>query len=121
VFGVRARCGDDRLEPRLLGGQRIEVGIRLGISGVHFIEFFLRGEYFAQRRFHFLAHGLDRVELRLLLQVADADVRRCCTSPSYSLSAPAMMRSTVDLPEPFRPSRPIFAPGKKLREMSLMI
>src|SRR5665647_29048 len=46
---------------------------------------------------------------------------KCCTSPSYSLSTFAMMRSTVDLPEPFRPSRPIFAPGKKLSEMSLMI
>jgi hypothetical protein len=38
-----------------------------------------------------------------------------------SLSMPAMMRSTVDLPEPFKPSRPILAPGKKLREMSLRI
>ena len=32
-----------------------------------------------------------------------------------------MMRSTVDLPAPLTPSRPIFAPGKKLSEMSLMI
>src|SRR5512136_222561 len=32
-----------------------------------------------------------------------------------------MMRSTVDLPEPFSPSSPILAPGKKEREMSLMI
>jgi len=40
-------------------------------------------------------------------------------SPSYSLSTPAMMRSSVDLPEPFRPSTPILAPGKKLKEMSL--
>jgi hypothetical protein len=38
-----------------------------------------------------------------------------------SLSTPAMMRSTVDLPEPLRPSRPILAPGKKDSEMSLMI
>src|SRR5512146_2439304 len=44
-----------------------------------------------------------------------------CTSPSYSLSTPAMMRMTVDLPEPFKPSRPILAPGKKEREMFLMI
>ena len=29
-----------------------------------------------------------------------------------------MIRSSVDLPEPFRPSTPILAPGKKLREMS---
>jgi hypothetical protein len=32
-----------------------------------------------------------------------------------------MIFSTVDLPEPLRPSRPILAPGKKDREMSLMI
>ena len=42
-------------------------------------------------------------------------------SPLKSLSTPAMMRSTVDLPEPLRPSRPILAPGKNDSEMSLMI
>jgi hypothetical protein len=42
-------------------------------------------------------------------------------SPSWSWSTPAMMRSTVDLPAPFRPSRPILAPGKKDSEMSLMM
>ena len=40
-------------------------------------------------------------------------------SPSNSLSSPAMMRSSVDLPEPFRPSTPILAPGKNDSEMSL--
>jgi hypothetical protein len=33
----------------------------------------------------------------------------------------AMIFSKVDLPEPFKPSTPILAPGKKLREMSLRI
>src|SRR6478609_598041 len=42
-------------------------------------------------------------------------------SPSKSLSTPAMIFSSVDLPEPFRPSTPILAPGKKLSEMSLRI
>jgi hypothetical protein len=32
-----------------------------------------------------------------------------------------MILSSVDLPEPFRPSTPILAPGKKDSEMSLMI
>jgi hypothetical protein len=36
----------------------------------------------------------------------------------YSVSRPAMIRSSVDLPEPFRPRTPIFAPGRKLSEMS---
>src|ERR1700761_9746316 len=42
-------------------------------------------------------------------------------SPSYSLSTPAMIFSSVDLPEPFRPSTPILAPGKKLRDTPLRI
>ena len=31
------------------------------------------------------------------------------------------MRSNVDLPAPFRPSTPIFAPGKKCKEISFKI
>ena len=42
-------------------------------------------------------------------------------SPSKSLSTPAMMRSRLDLPEPFRPSTPILAPGKNESEISLRI
>ena len=42
-------------------------------------------------------------------------------SPSNSLSTPAMILSSEDLPEPFRPSTPILAPGKKLREISFKI
>ncbi len=42
-------------------------------------------------------------------------------SPRMSVSTPAMMRSSVDLPEPFRPSTPILAPGKKDSEMSFRI
>ncbi|MNC86379.1 hypothetical protein D3C83_20330 [compost metagenome] len=40
-------------------------------------------------------------------------------SPSMSRSSPAMILRRLDLPEPFNPSTPIFAPGKKEREMSL--
>ena len=42
-------------------------------------------------------------------------------SPAKSVSTPAMIFSTVDLPAPLRPSRPILAPGKNDSEMSLMI
>ena len=31
---------------------------------------------------------------------------------------PAMILSRVDLPEPLKPSTPILAPGKKLKQMS---
>src|SRR3954471_8138678 len=40
-------------------------------------------------------------------------------SPSWSLSSPAMMRNRLDLPDPFRPSTPILAPGKNDSEISL--
>ena len=36
-------------------------------------------------------------------------------SPVNSLSSPAMMRRTVDLPAPFSPRMPILAPGKNER------
>ncbi len=42
-------------------------------------------------------------------------------SPSMSLSRPAMIFNSVDLPEPLRPSTPILAPGKKDSEMSFRI
>ena len=52
-----------------------------------------------------------------------AGSRRGCrsaarASPSMLVSTPAMIFSSVDLPEPLRPSTPILAPGKKDREMS---
>ena len=39
-------------------------------------------------------------------------------SPSISLSMPAMILNSEDLPAPFSPRTPILAPGKKLRLMS---
>jgi hypothetical protein len=52
-----------------------------------------------------------RVELRLLRQVADG---RALGEPRLAgelLVEPAMIRSSVDLPEPFGPSTPILASG----------
>ena len=39
-------------------------------------------------------------------------------SPRNSVSCPAMIRSSVDLPAPLGPSTPIFAPGRNESEMS---
>ena len=39
-------------------------------------------------------------------------------SPMKSLSCPAMIRSSVDFPEPFGPSTPILAPGQEGEQMS---
>ena len=36
-----------------------------------------------------------------------------CASPRNSVSRPAMIRSSVDLPDPLGPSTPILAPGRK--------
>jgi len=61
------------------------------------------------------------VEFRLLRQVTDADAGlRTRLAVDVPVDA-AMMRSNVDLPEPLRPSTPIFAPGKKERLMSRRI
>jgi hypothetical protein len=69
---------------------------------------FLGGEHFAQTFFH--GRHVFGVELRSL--VADLDVRQVLYLAVVFLSTPAMMRSTVDLPEPFRPSRPIWRRGR---------
>jgi hypothetical protein len=39
-------------------------------------------------------------------------------SPFDGVSRPAMIRSTLDLPAPFGPTTPIFAPGRKARVTS---
>ena len=69
----------------------------------------------------FLYDGADvlgGVERRLLLQEADLDAGlRARFALELRVDA-AMILSSVDLPEPFKPRTPIFAPGKKLRLMS---
>ena len=63
--------------------------------------------------FHDIAHDIERgIELRLLLR----DSRRWHRRParprrSTPCRCPAMMRSSVDLPEPLGPSTPILASG----------
>jgi hypothetical protein len=85
-LGVGAGGGDDGFQPRLFLGQLVEVGAFLGVGGVHGFQLGLGFHDLAHAGFDFLAHGLGRVELRFLRQVADAHAGRCCTSPSNSLS-----------------------------------
>ena len=65
----------DGFELGLLGGQLVEVGIRLGVRGVDLIQTRLGILDVANRLFHHFAHGLARIELRFLRQVADIQLR----------------------------------------------
>jgi len=73
-FQVGAAGGDDVLVLGLEFSQLVEVGVRLGVGGVHLFELLLGFHHFTQAGFHFLADGLGRVELGLLGQVADGHV-----------------------------------------------
>jgi hypothetical protein len=75
-FAVGARGGDDGFQPRLLLGELVEVGILFRVGGIHGFELGLGFHDLAHAGFDLLAHGLGRVELRLLRQVADAQVRQ---------------------------------------------
>ena len=69
---------DLRLEVGLLGQQRVHLVVahRLGELHRDFIEAVERRLQFGERRFHVLADCLVRIELRFLLQVADARALR---------------------------------------------
>ncbi len=73
--GVRARRGDDRLELRLLGGERVEVGAFLRVGRVDLVQALLRAQHVAHPLLDRLAHGLAGIELRLLRQEADLQSR----------------------------------------------
>ena len=61
-----ASGGNDGFELGLFGSQGIEIGVFLGIGGVHLFEALLGRLDLAHAAFHRFAHGLLRVELRLL-------------------------------------------------------
>ena len=67
-------AGDDRFEPRLFGGELVEVGIGLRIGGVHLVEQLLGLEHLAQALLDRFAHVLLRIEMGLLRQKADFQV-----------------------------------------------
>ena len=72
--GIRAVGGDDRFVFRLVGGELVEVRVGLGVRGVDLVEPGLGFEHRAHAFLDDLAHGLIRVELRLLRQVTDAQI-----------------------------------------------
>ena len=114
----RVGAVDRVLHLRLLGEQRVVVGVGLGERRRDLVE---AVEQVAQRANAVLdvaAHVPLGVEPGLLLEQADASHSGASSAtPDDGSSLPAMIRSTVDLPAPFGPSTPIFAPGKNDREM----
>ena len=75
VLGVGASGGDDGFEARLLGGQRVKVGVFFGVSGIHRFELGLGGKDCTHARFNAFAHRVLRVELGFLRQVADVQAQ----------------------------------------------
>src|SRR5947199_154809 len=80
----------------------------------------LREQQSAKRDAPLLSAGTRR-ELRIPGRKPMRKFGIGAASPSNSRSSPAMIFRRLDLPEPFNPSTPIFAPGKNESEMSFRI
>ena len=116
AISTRCRRRRSRRSPRAAPAPRrlLHVGVGLAVGGVDLLEPLLRRAprpaRTRPRRAPVLSPSTGSAAGSRLRMPAWRVV-----SPSNSSSTPAMIRSTVDLPEPFRPSRPIFAPWKKER------
>ncbi len=64
---------DQVLQIRLLLGQGVEVGVRVGIGGIDLIQAGEGGRDVAERLLDIAAHVLGRIQLRFLRQKADLD------------------------------------------------
>ena len=62
---------DNLFQLALFCGQLVEIRFRLGVQRVDFIQTLQRADHFGHRFLHRFTHGVFRVELRLLRQVAD--------------------------------------------------
>ncbi len=65
--------GENGLQARLLGGQLVEVGIRLAIGGVDPVQIGLGTEHIADAFLDRLAHGMFGLEPGLLFEITDLD------------------------------------------------
>jgi hypothetical protein len=78
---VRVVGGEQVFQLLLLLGQLVEIGAFFGVFGVDLVQALLRVENFGDAFFDRFAHGLFRIQLRLLRQIADlgAGVGACLT------------------------------------------
>lgn len=121
VLGVSPRRRNDGFQASLFSGQCVKVCIGLGVGGVHLFQLGLGGKHLAHGLFHAFADCVLRVELRLLGQIADLDAGHRNGFAFDFLVYAGHDLEQRGFAEPFRPSTPILAPGKKLREMSFKI
>ena len=75
VFRIGAGAANDGLHLGLLFSQRVKIGVFLTVGGVNFFQTGFGGEHITHAAFNAFAHGLIRVELRLLRQVANVEAR----------------------------------------------
>ena len=75
MLGIGTGIGQQCFVLGLFGCKLVEIRIRFGISGINLIELFLRVEHFTESLFHRFAHGLLGIQLRLLLQETDVQIR----------------------------------------------
>ena len=106
---------------RLTAGQRLEVRIRLGIGGVDPVQFRQRPDDLLLPLFHIAAHILAGIELRLLGQVADTDIRLWPRLTDNFGIEPRHNAQQGGLAGAIETEYPIFAPGKKDRDISSRI
>ena len=78
MFGIGASRCNDGFKPGLLCCQRVKIGIRLAIGGVHGLQLGLCRKHRAHSGLDALAHGVLWVKLWLLRQVADIEARHRC-------------------------------------------
>ena len=105
---------DNRFQFTLLFGEFVKIRIRIGVQRVHFIQTGQGVFHFCNRFFNRFTDSVFRIQFRFLRQIADVQAGCGRASPSISVSTPAMMRSRVDLPAPFRPRTPILAPQRDI-------
>ena len=87
-LAVGAGHGDDGLVPGLFLGELVEVGVRLGIGGIDFIQLLLGLHDLAQAGLDLLADCSGGIELGFLRQIADGNAGQVLHFPVIFLVRP---------------------------------
>ena len=74
VFRICARTGDDGFHLGLLSGKLVEISVFLAIGRINFFQPGFGSEHIAHTGLNAFAHGLGRIELRLLRQIPNSQI-----------------------------------------------